>query len=230
MMTRILIVDDHAVVREGTRQLLEREADLVVVGETGSGEEAIQLAVRLRPDVILLDLALPDLNGIEVARQLRRTAPESRVVVLSAYENESYVRTAIEAGAVAYLLKTMHGQEVIDAIRAARTGQVILHPAIAAKLQRSLQRHGRADHLLSVREREILQLAAKGQHNKVIAEALFISVRTVESHLSHILEKLNVGSRTEAVAYGAAHGWIVFEEPGSGGEDGPPVIRGEDMP
>ncbi|HEU5424149.1 MAG TPA: response regulator transcription factor [Nitrolancea sp.] len=212
MATRILIVDDHALVRDGTRQLLEKEPELEVVGEAGRAEEALELARRLQPDLVLLDLALPDLNGIEVARRLREITPQTKVIVLSAYTNETYVRTALEAGAVAYLPKTVRGQEVIEAIAAVRGGQVILHPTVAATLQHALQRGGSGRPALSAREREILQLAARGASNKAIAEELFLSVRTVESHLSHTLAKLGVASRAEAVAYGVSQGWISFDE------------------
>lgn len=209
---RVLIVDDHAVVREGTRQLLERDVFLQVVGEAGSGAEAIQLARYLQPNVVLLDLALPDMNGIEVARRIREVAQTAKIVVLSAYDDEDYVLAAMEVGASAYLLKTVRGSEVINAIRAAEQGQIVLHPAVAAKLRRSLRggmREGE-DPGLSVRELEILRLTAKGLHNKEIARAMSISVRTVEGHLSHILTKLGVTSRTEAVVYGAAHRWFTL--------------------
>jgi DNA-binding NarL/FixJ family response regulator len=212
--TRILIVDDHAVVREGTRELLARDPALRVVGETGSGGDAVRLAVALRPDVVLLDLALPDLHGLEVARQLRALTPAARVVVLSAYDDEEYVLAALEAGAAAYLLKTVRGQEVIDTIRAVEEGQVVLHPAIAARLRQAVRpaAGAGADPTLSAREREILRLAAQGLHNKEIASALALSVRTVEGHLSHILTKLGVSSRTEAVLYGVAQHWFPIGE------------------
>lgn len=214
MAIRILIVDDHAVVREGTRQLLEHDADLAVVGEVGSGAEALLLAEQLQPDLVLLDLALPDLNGIEVARRLSSVAPNAKAMVLSAYTNETYVRTALEAGAVAYLPKTVRGQEVIAAVHAVNAGQVVLYPTVAATLRHALRRGGPGLQDLSAREREILQLAARGYANKEIAEVLSLSVRTVESHLSHVLEKLGVASRAEAVAYGASQGWITFDATG----------------
>lgn len=210
---RVPIVDDHAVVREGTRQLLEHDPALLVVGEAGSGAEAIQLARQLCPDVVLLDLALPDQNGLAAARQLRELVPTTKVVILSAYDDDDYVLAAMEVGAAGYLLKTMRGRDVINAIHAAEEGQIILHPAIAAKLRHSLRRdaHDAAEASLSSRELEILRLAARGLHNKEIARALSISVRTVEGHLSHILTKLGVTSRTEAVVYGAARHWFALE-------------------
>ncbi|MBI3966148.1 MAG: response regulator transcription factor [Chloroflexi bacterium] len=209
----IVIVDDHAVVREGTRQLLQQDATLLVVGEAGSGEEAVDLVRQLRPDVVLLDLALPGMNGIEAARQIREVAPETKVLVLSAYDDDDYVFAAMEVGAAAYLLKTVRGRDVVEAIHAVERGQVILHSTVAAKLRRSLSRgmDPALQPTLSAREVEILRLVAKGRHNKEIAAQLHISVRTAESHLSHILTKLGVSSRTEAVVYGAAHHWFALE-------------------
>ena len=208
---RVLIVDDHVVVREGSRQLLEQDSALKVVGEAGTGAEAVQLAAQLRPDVVLLDLALPDITGVEAARQIRELVPDARIVVLSAYDEEDYVFAAMDVGASAYLLKTVRGKDVVDAIHAVREGQVILHPAVAAKLRRSMRRADDGDDpVLSPREMEILRQAAKGLRNKDIALELSISVRTVEGHLSHILTKLDVTSRTEAVVYGAAHHWFAL--------------------
>ncbi len=207
---RVLIVDDHTVVREGSRQLLEQDHALDVVGEAGTGEDAVRLANRLDPDVVLLDLALPDITGVEAARQIRVCCPEVKIVVLSAYDDQDYVVAAMDVGAAAYLLKTVRGQDVIDAIHAVQQGQVILHPSVAAKLRRSMRQREDAEPLLSAREMEILRLAAKGLHNKEISEELSISVRTVEGHLSHILTKLDVTSRTEAVVYGAARHWFAL--------------------
>ena len=215
---RVLLVDDHAVVREGTRQVLEHEPDLSVVGEAGSGAEAIRLVEALRPDIVLLDLALPDTSGIEVARQIREVQPEAKIVVLSAYDDDDYVLAALDVGAAAYLLKTVRGQEVVEAIHASHHGQVILHPSVAAKVRQSLRNRAEPEpeQLLSARELEILRQAARGLHNREIADALFISVRTVETHLSHILTKLGVSSRTEAVTYAVAHRWFNVDDQRSG--------------
>ncbi|HET9016051.1 MAG TPA: response regulator transcription factor [Thermomicrobiaceae bacterium] len=204
---RVLIVDDHAVVREGTRQLLAQDPCLLVVGEAGRGDEAVRLAATLRPDVVLLDLALPDRSGIEVARAIRGIAPDTLVVILSAYDDDDYVLAAMEVGASGYLLKTVRGREVIDAIHAVAEGHMVLHPTVAGKLRR-LPRHGAEVAALSTREHEILRLATAGLHNKEIARELGISTRTVEAHLSHILTKLGVSSRTEAVLYGVSHHWF----------------------
>lgn len=215
---RVVIVDDHAVVREGTRQLLEADSGLEVVGEAATGQEAVQLIERLGPDVVLLDLALPDINGIEVAGRLQTALPDTKVIILSAYDDADYVVAAMDAGVAAYLLKTSRGQEVIDAIHAVNQGQVILHPEVAAKLRRPQQRE---EPELTPRELEVLRLAAVGRHNKEIADQLSISVRTVEGHLSHILTKLDVASRTEAVVYGLARHWFTLqgETPDTTGEE-----------
>ena len=207
----MLIVDDHAVVREGSRQLLEQDDGLRVVGEAGSGEEAVRLAGLLNPDVILMDLALPDMTGVEAARRIRETSPEIKIVVLSAYDDQDYVVAAMDVGAAAYLLKTVRGKDVIDAIHAVQQGQVILHPSVAARLRRSIRQPDADEPVLSPREMQILRLAAKGLHNRDIAETLSLSIRTVEGHISHILTKLDVTSRTEAVVYGAARHWFALD-------------------
>ena len=209
-VVRILIVDDHAIVREGTRQVLERDPTLVVVGEAGTAEEAVQLAIQLQPDVVLLDLALPNRNGIEATREIRRLAPAAKVLVLSAHDEEDYVLAAIDVGAAGYLLKTVRGREVVDAIHAVRQGQVVLHPAVVAKLRHSLRQglERGLGPILSAREMEILQMAGQGLRNKEIGGVAGLSQRTVEGHLSHILAKLGVSSRTEAVVYAIAHHWL----------------------
>jgi two-component system, NarL family, response regulator LiaR len=210
---RIIVVDDHAVVREGTIRLLEQDPRLRVVAETDSGVEAIRLVREHQPDVLLLDLALPDLSGIEVARRVAVDAPATGIAILSAYDDENYVLAALEAGVSAYLLKTVPASDVIKAIHAVADGQVILHPSIASNLRQSI-RHREAGAVgpdLTEREHEVLRLAACGLHNKEIAQQLFISIRTVEGHLSHILAKIGVASRTEAVVYGLAHGWFAAD-------------------
>ncbi len=206
----MLIVDDHAVVREGSRQLLEQDDLLDVVGEAGSGADAVRSAGVLYPDVVLMDLALPDMTGVEAARRIRDISPETKIVVLSAYDDQDYVVAAMDVGAAAYLLKTVRGKEVIDAIHAVQQGQVILHPSVAEKLRRSMRKTDSDEPVLSPREMQILRLAAEGRHNRDIANSLSISVRTVEGHLSHILMKLDVTSRTEAVVYGAARHWFTL--------------------
>lgn len=214
-LIRVVIVDDHALVREGTRQVLEADPGLKVVGEAGSAGEGVRQVVELKPDVVLLDLALPDLSGIEAARQIRALAPDTKVIVLSAYDDEDYIVAAMEVGAAGFLLKTVRGREVVEAIHGAQQGEIVLHPTIVAKLRHSLQRGKEDGHPqeLSARELEILRLVGRGLRDKEIAESLQISRRTVEGHLSRILGKLGVSSRTEAVVYGASHHWLTLDDP-----------------
>ena len=201
----VLIVEDHAVVREGTRELLEHDSS-IEVADAGTAHDALEAAARLHPDVILLDLALPDGNGISAIPALLEAAPGCKILVLSAYDDDDYVLAAMEAGAMGYLLKTVRGREVVESLHLVDEGEVVLHPSIADKLLRS-QRHQLGGEL-SARERELLALAARGFRNKEIARALHISVRTVEAHFSHILTKLGVSSRTEAVVHGVARRWF----------------------
>ncbi len=213
---RILIVDDHAVVREGTREILERDPALLVIGEAEDGRQAIALATTLQPDVVVLDLALPGVSGIEAARQIRGTCPDTKILVLSAHDDEGYVDAVVRLGAAGYLLKTAHGNEIVTAIHAICRGEIVLHPRIAAKLVGAL-RGGRprevveGQTVLSEREMQILRLVAKGLRNKEIAREFGLSVRTVEGHLGHILVKLGVSSRSEAIVYGASRHWFAFD-------------------
>lgn len=211
---RVLIAEDHAVVREGTRRLLEEHPDLQIVAEAGVGIEAVEQARRTIPDVALVDIRLPRVNGIEATRRIRAESPATRVLVLSAYDDDDYVLALMQAGTSGYLLKNVPAHEVVEAVRAVARGEVVLHPAIAQKLARlwaagagpgaAAQRTGNP---LSPRETEVLRLVARGLRNTEIAEALHISVRTVEGHLNSIFTKLGVRSRTEAVIYGAARNW-----------------------
>lgn len=214
---RVIIADDHAIVREGTRQLLEREDDMEVVGEAGDGEEAVTLATKLRPDVAIIDIAMPRLNGIEATRQIKALLPSTAVLILTAYDNDQYIFAILEAGAAGYLLKTVRGRELVSAIRAVRSGESVLHPVVARKvLKRFMPSADEAkvhsQEQVSEREREVLRLAAKGMSNKGIADELCLSVRTVQAHLAHIFNKLQVGSRTEAILYGLKEGWFSLED------------------
>lgn len=214
---RIVIAEDHAVVRQGTRSLLEREADLEVIGEAADGEQAVKLISELRPDVAMLDIAMPKLNGIEVTRQIKPLSPSTAVLVLTAYDNDEYVFALLEAGAAGYLLKDADSSEVVKAVRSVASGESVLSPAIARKVISHLsaataRTEAKADAGLSEREIEVLKLAAKGLSNSDIANQLFISRRTVQGHLSGIFNKLGVGSRTEAIFQAVKRGWLSFEE------------------
>jgi DNA-binding NarL/FixJ family response regulator len=215
---RIVIADDHAVVRQGTRSLLERESDMEVVGEAGDGEEAVKVIDRLKPDVAIIDIAMPKLNGVEVTRQIKPRHPSTAVLILTAYDDDEYIFALLEAGAAGYLLKDVDSREVVDAVRAVYAGESVLHPVIARKVVGRF-RPPAADAgkekptvELSEREMEVLKLAARGMSNNDIADKLFINVRTVQGHLSSIFNKLSVGSRTEAIFQAVKRGWISFEE------------------
>jgi len=215
---RILIADDHAVVREGTRQILEQEQDLEVVGEAGDGEETVALAIDLKPDVAIVDIAMPKLDGIEATRQIKSLCPAISVLILSAYDDEQFIFSLLEAGAAGYLLKSVRGRELVDAVRAVNAGESVLHPLIARKvLNRFVPASGKAaqeEQLeeLSVREMEVLSLAARGLSNQDIASELCLSIRTVQGHLGHIFNKLQVGSRTEAVVHALKKGWVTLDD------------------
>jgi NarL family two-component system response regulator LiaR len=219
---KVMLVEDHVLVREGTRELVDKERDLQVVAEAGDGETAIQLAASHRPDVIVMDIALPGINGIEATRQIKASAPQTAVLVLTAYDDDQYVFAVLEAGAAGYLLKDVSSSELIEAIRTVHAGESVLHPAVARKVTNYFARHagpqdsepaeqGDEAHLTH-REMDVLQLAARGMTNREIANALTISVRTVQAHLSHVFNKLNVGSRTEAVILAVKRGWLTLED------------------
>jgi NarL family two-component system response regulator LiaR len=214
----ILLADDHVLLRQGTRELLEREDDMVVVGEAGDGEEAVRLTAELHPHVIIMDIAMPKMNGIEATRRIKQIFPDTAVLILSAYDDDQYVFAILEAGAAGYLLKDVPSQELVEAIRAVHAGESILHPAIARKVvNRFASPQGlgpaavEADQL-SDREMEVLKLAAQGMTNMEIAKELDLSVRTIQGHLSNIFSKMQVGSRTEAVIQGLRRGWFTLED------------------
>jgi DNA-binding NarL/FixJ family response regulator len=215
---RVLLADDHVVVREGTRELLEREPDIEVIGEANDGEEAVRLAKELKPDVAVLDIAMPKLNGIEATKQIREAHPSIAVLVLTAYDNDQYVFAILEAGAAGYLLKNVAGRQLIDAIRQVRAGQAVLHPIVARKVVDRFTRSGHRSSWngpaaeLTERELEVLKLAARGRSNKEIAAELFLSARTVQHHLTSIFTKLGVSSRTEAVLHALRMGWITMDD------------------
>lgn len=201
----VLIADDHAVVRDGTRQILERDPAITVVGEAADGAQVVRLAEQLAPDVVLLDVALPVMNGIEATRLIRSRPDAPYVLLLSAYDDQDYVVAAIEAGASGYLLKTASAQDVVAAIRAVVRGEVVLHPMLARRL---VARRRDGGEVLSDREREVVRLAAGGLGNRQIADTLSLSIRTVEAHFTSVFNKLGVANRTEAIATAARRGWL----------------------
>lgn len=215
---KILLADDHAFVRQGTRELLEQQDDLEVVAEADNGRAVVQLALREHPDVVIMDFAMPELNGIEATRQIKAVAPGIAILVLTAYDSEQYVFAFLEAGAAGYLLKDVSVEELVKAVRAVHGGESILHPAIARKVinhfAKSKSRQTTDDVLeqLTDREIEVLRLAAKGMSNRDISCELCISVRTVQTHLSNVFNKLGVGSRTEAVVLGLRKGLFSLDE------------------
>jgi len=196
---RVVVVDDHTLHRDGTRQILEAYPDLQVVGDADSGEVALALVNQLHPDVVLMDIRLPGMNGIEVTRRLTRDHPDVRVIMVSAYDEDEYVRGALEAGAAGYLRKTATCRELVQAVRSVATGTSVLQSGLAARLLISSRQPepGPAD--LTERELAVLRLLMAGLHNREVASQLGISPRTVDRHCDNIYAKLGVSSRTEAV-------------------------------
>lgn len=205
----ILIVDDHPVVRDGLVAILATQPDFVVVGEAGDGRDALQKAHDLHPDVILLDLEMPGMDGVETLRQLRAQNAQARVIVFTAFDSDERIVTAVQAGAQGYLLKGAPRQELFHAVRVVHSGGSLLQPIVASKLLRRVtQEPEPPQEALTARELEVLQAMAAGLQNKEIAAKLVISERTVKFHVSAILSKLGAGNRTEAVALAAQRGLV----------------------
>lgn len=203
-MLKVLIVDDHAVFREGLRALLDLEEDFDVIGEASRGDEAVVLVSEEAPDVILLDLHLPDGNGADFCRELLEISPGSKVLILSAYDNDDEVSAALISGASGYVLKTVSGERLADNIRSVYRGEVLLAPSVAAKVVQQLSRvqekTGRREealHALTPREREVFALASRGLKNAEIADELYLSEKTIKTHLRNIYNKLNLASKAE---------------------------------
>lgn len=212
--TKILVVDDHAIVREGVRMILAKESDLEVVGEAGDGEQALELTERLRPDVVIMDISMPGMGGVEATQTIRTRHPEVQVLALTMHEDESYVFQLLRAGAAGYVLKRAAAQDLVQAVRAAAKGEAFLYPSVARKVVEDYlkrvemgEERQRYDGL-TAREKEILTLIAQGLSNQQIAEKLFISIKTVQTHRAHVLEKLKLHDRTELVRYAIRKGLI----------------------
>ena len=204
----VLIVDDHSVVREGLRAFLQLQDGIEVAGEAGDGEDALEQALALRPDVILMDLVMPNLDGVAAMRELRARVPESRVIVLTSFLDDERLLPSIQAGAAGYLLKNSEPAELVRAIRAAHGGETIIDPTVASRLVQAIAdgRRSAADQALTGREREVLELIARGRSNKRIAFELGISEKTVKTHVGHVLAKLGVSDRTQAALLAVREG------------------------
>ena len=208
----VLIIDDHQLVREGVRNFLQRLRDLTVVGEAGSGQEGLRLASDLAPDVVLMDLVMPEMDGVETTRRLKQISPRTQVIVLTSFDDDQHILPAIRAGALSYILKDVGTAALAEAVRKAARGEVTMTPLVAARVMRELRQGGQpatqvgAD--LSEREIEVLRLIAEGRSNTEIAERLVISEHTVKRHVSNILSKLHLADRTQAAVYAWREGMV----------------------
>jgi DNA-binding NarL/FixJ family response regulator len=203
---RILLADDHTILRDGIRSLLEDEPDMEVIGEAEDGHSAVKMTAQLGPDVVVMDIAMPLLNGLEATRQIKRNNPKVRVLILTMHENEEYIRQVLATGAMGYILKDAAARELLGAIRAVHRGEAVLSPAITRLVIEDYLRWGEPQsepisNGLSAREREVLQLIAEGYTNKQIGEILCISVKTVQAHRNNLMQKLDLHDRGELIKY-----------------------------
>ena len=213
----ILLTDDHALVRQGIRAFLELQPDLTVVGEANSGEAGVTMAAELVPDVVLLDLVMPGMGGVEATRRVKQVSPHSQIIVLTSYHEDEYIFPALRAGALSYVLKDVGPDELADTVRKAARGESVLHPRVAARVVQELRGTSLdAPNLftdLSDRELEVLRLIADGLSNAAIAAKLFISEKTVKGHVSNILSKLHMMDRTQAAVYAWQQGLVARRDP-----------------
>ena len=211
---KVVVADDHAIVREGVRMILAREQDIEVVGEAGDGQQALDLVASLRPQVVIMDISMPGMGGIEATQRVKTKHPEVQVLALTMHEDETYVFQLLRAGAAGYVLKRAAAQALVQAVRAAAKGEAFLYPSIARKVVEDYLRRVETGEErerydgLTTREKEILTLIAQGLSNQQIAEKLYISIKTVQTHRAHILEKLGLHDRTELVRYAIRKGLI----------------------
>ena len=208
----VLIIDDHQLVREGVRNFLQRQRDITVMGEAGSGQEGLRLASDLAPDVVLMDLVMPEMDGVETTRRLKQISPRTQVIVLTSFDDDQHILPAIRAGALSYILKDVGTAALAEAVRKAARGEVTMTPLVAARVMRELRQGGQPATLvgadLSEREIEVLRLIAEGRSNTEIAERLVISEHTVKRHVSNILSKLHLADRTQAAVYAWREGMV----------------------
>ena len=216
--TKILIADDHPLLREALCQVFSNQKDMEIVGQAGNGEEAIDLASQLKPDILVMDIVMPKFDGLEASRQIKKIAPNTAILILTAYDDDNYVLGLLEAGATGYLMKSAKGQDLVEAVRAVRAGESVLHPKIIEKLLKQAMAKPaetvelKIKDLLSDREMEMLKLLATGISNKEIAEKLCLSLRTVKAHMSNIFTKMNVASRSEALVESLKKGLLTLED------------------
>jgi DNA-binding NarL/FixJ family response regulator len=215
---RVLLADDHSLLRDAMRNCIEQEEDMVVVGEASDGEETVRLSLELKPDIVIMDIVMPKLSGIEASKQIKDMCPSVAVLILTAYDDDRYVLGLLEAGAAGYLLKSARGHTVVEAVRTILRGESVLHPTVISKLLKHAlhadagREEASGAKLLSPRELEIMKLCSRGMSNKDMAKELCLTVRTVKAHLSNIFDKLGVASRTEAILKGLREGWLRLED------------------
>jgi DNA-binding NarL/FixJ family response regulator len=227
-MTTIVLADDHPIVRRGLRTLLEAETDFQVVGEAGDGIEAVRLTERLKPDVVVVDLMMPGMTGLEVTRQVASRVPRTQIIVLSMYDSDAYVREAVRGGAGGYVLKEASPSDLVSAVRAVAGGQRYLSPALSQRAVEAYVERARAapptpHETLSNREREVLKLAAEGRTSTEIAERLNLSPRTVETHRASLLRKLGLRSQSDLIRYAIRQGILPLEPPATDLSARPPA-------